>query len=120
VAERVDCVAGSFFDSLPEGCDGYLLKTVLHDWDDATCTKILSNVRRVIPADGRLLLAEFILERNVLDANAAPIDVHMLVACDQGRERSRAEFEALLAASGFRLDRVFHTPATALLEARPV
>ena len=120
VADRVECVAGSFFDGVPEGCDAYLLKTVLHDWDDATCTKILSNVRRVMPPDGRLLLAEFILERNVLDANAAPIDVHMLVACEQGRERSRGDFEALLAASGFRLDRVFHSPASALLEAHPV
>jgi hypothetical protein len=119
VADRVECVAGSFFDEVPSGCDTYLLKSVLHDWDDAHARRILSNVRRAIPAEGRLLLVEMILERNEQSQPAAGIDVHMMVVCQDGRERSQADFEALLAASGFRLARVFRGPTLAVLEALP-
>jgi len=119
VADRVECVAGSFFDEVPSGCDTYLLKSVLHDWDDAHARRILSNVRRAIPAEGRLLLVEMILERSEQSQPAAGIDVHMMVVCQDGRERSQADFEALLAASGFRLARVFRGPTLAVLEALP-
>ncbi|MEO8177202.1 MAG: methyltransferase [Deltaproteobacteria bacterium] len=120
VADRVECVAGSFFDEVPSGCDAYLLKSVLHDWDDAHVRRILANVRRAIPAGGRLLLVEMILERNERSQPAAGIDVHMMVVCQDGRERSQADFEALLTASGFRLARVFRGPMLAVLEALPV
>jgi hypothetical protein len=93
---------------------------VLHDWDDTRCQVILSNVRRAIPTHGRLLLVEFILERNDTSSTVTNIDTHMMVVCDEGRERSRAEFEALLGATGFRLSRVFVGPTIAVLEALPV
>jgi hypothetical protein len=120
VAERVECLAGSFFDEVPAGCDAYLLKSVLHDWDDAHVRKILGNVRRAMPADGRLILVEMMLERNEPSQPAAGVDVHMLVVCQDGRERSRSDFEALLSTCGFRLARVFTGPTLAVLEALPV
>jgi hypothetical protein len=119
VAERVECEAGSFLDGVPAGCDAYLLKSVLHDWDDPHAHRILANVRRAMPANGRLLLVEMILERNQKSLPAANIDLHMMVVCEDGRERSQAEFSALLAASGFRLARVFRGPTLAVIEALP-
>lgn len=120
VADRVECIAGSFFDAVPPGYDAYLLKHVLHDWDDSHCNRILVNVRRAIPPEGKLLLVEAIVERDDATHVFAGIDVHMMVACEDGRERSQHEFERLLAAAGFKLARVCKGPTLAVIEALPV
>ena len=106
VAARVTCRAGSFFDGVPEGCDVYLLKDVLHDWDDAACLRILGSCRRGARRGARLLVAEVLLERNAPASPAALADVQMMVVCEQGRQRSAAELQALLGRAGFRPARV--------------
>jgi hypothetical protein len=120
VADRVELVPTDFFASVPTGADTYLLKNILHDWDDAACGTILGHVRRAISPAGRLLLVEAVCERNDTESFAPIVDVQMMVACDGGRERSRAEFERLLSANGFELRRVFPYPTTSILEARPI
>ncbi len=116
VAHRVRLVPGSFFDSVPVGCDAYLLKNVLHDWDDARCAKILSNVRSAVSPGGRLLLVESLLERNEWNNVAAVGDLQMMVVCDEGRERGREEFSRLMTATGFCPARVFTTPSVSIIE----
>jgi hypothetical protein len=106
VAERVECVAGSFFEEVPEGCDAYLLKDVLHDWDDATCLAILRTCRRAARPGARVVVAELLLERFDASSPGALADVHMMVVCQQGRQRSASEHQALLARAGFRAGRV--------------
>jgi hypothetical protein len=101
VAGRVEAVGGSFFDAVPAGCDGYLLKDVLHDWDDAACLRILASCRRAMERGARLLLAELVVEANAPERPGALVDVQMLTVCPGGRQRSRAELEALLTAAGF-------------------
>jgi ubiquinone/menaquinone biosynthesis C-methylase UbiE len=112
VASRCEFVVGNFFESVPAGADAYLLKAVLHDWDDEKSGIILRNCCRVMPSGGKLLVVERILPTR-LEASSqhhaiARADLTMLVALG-GRERSEAEFRALLGSSGFHLARVIAT-----------
>ena len=107
VAERCRLESGDFFESVPAGADAYLLKQVLHDWDDERARAILCAVRRAMTRDSRLLLAERMLPVEI-DAAAVPtllVDVLMMVVTG-GRERTEAEFAALLADAGFEPTRI--------------
>lgn len=120
VSDRVELSPGSFFESVPAGADAYLLKNVLHDWDDARCKIILSTVRRAMKPGQRLLLVEILTPRHEHDNVSAFVDVHMMMVCSNGRERSRAELEALLRATGFEAARFFGYPTTNVIEALAV
>jgi hypothetical protein len=115
---------GDFFAEAPAGADLYLIKSVLHDWDDDRCVTILRNCREVIPAHGRLLIVEPVLPDTV-DGSMAPVvylsDLNMLTILG-GRERTRAEFEELCLRAGFTLTDVIQLPppvAFSVLEATP-
>jgi hypothetical protein len=107
VTRRCDVIAGDFFESVPEGADAYLLKQVLHDWDDEEAIAILRNVRRAIPAGGRVLIAERVLPElaGAEHARSLIVDVLMMVVTG-GRERTESEFRELLDAAGFELSRL--------------
>lgn len=116
VAARAAFVAGDFFESVPSGLDVYVLKHVIHDWDDERATKILSNVRRAMGPSAKVLLFEGVYPARVDAAarGAAANDCNMLVATG-GRQRSEQEFRALYAASGLRLTRILPTAAPSLV-----
>jgi predicted O-methyltransferase YrrM len=117
VADRVELVPGSFFDVVPKGADAYLMKNILHDWDDERSTRILKNVRAATERGQKVLVCEAIVEPDSEDFGALS-DIQMMVVCGEGRERSRADFERLFAASGFRLERIIPTPTlTQIVEA---
>jgi hypothetical protein len=102
-------IGGDFFQAVPTGADAYLMRAIIHDWDEPRALAILRNIHRAMPAEGRLLLVE-----NVLPEGNAPhfgklLDLEMLAALG-GRERTAAEYGELLAAAGFRLNRVVATP----------
>jgi hypothetical protein len=109
LAARAQVVTGSMFEAVPAGGDAYLLKWILHDWDDAASATILRNIRAAIRPGGRLLIVDRVLpERAVASAaarTAMMADLLMLVHLT-GRERTEREFRALLEASDFRLVRV--------------
>lgn len=98
---------GDFFDSVPGEVDAYLLKQVLHDWDDERAAAILRSVARVMSRDARLLIVERMLPERVgaADLPTLLLDILMLVVTG-GRERTEREFEALLAAAGLELTSV--------------
>ncbi len=114
MADRCEFVGGSFFDEVPAGADAYMLKHVIHDWDDERATEILKTCRNAMPAEGKLLIVEGVyperIDKSLESRGAAANDVNMLV-CTGGRQRSEAEFRQLFAASGFRLVRVVPTLA---------
>lgn len=120
VTQRVELSPGSFFESVPSGCDAYLMKNVLHDWDDATCTRLLQNVRRAAAAGARVILCEALAERCSRDVLATRADLHMAVVCDGGRERSLSELQTLLGGAGFRYRRAFHFPTIHVIEGEAV
>jgi SAM-dependent methyltransferase len=120
VGDRCHIVGGSFFDSVPEAGDAYLMKTILHDWNDDDALKILANIRNAIAPDGKLLLLESVLPQRSSTDLGLLIDLEMLVAVG-GRERTRAQWADLLGRAGFRLNRVVATVTPlSIVEAVPV
>ena len=123
LADRCEVVAGSFFEAVPRGADAYMLKHVIHDWNDERATAILANCRKAMAPNGKLLIVEGVypatIDRSLASRGAAANDVNMLV-CTGGRQRSEAEFRELYAASGFRLTRIVPTMApVCVIEGEP-
>jgi hypothetical protein len=120
VADRCAIVGGSFFDGIPGGADLYVLRSVVHDWEDEDAVRILGSVRRAVPDHGTVAL----VERIVVGPNEGPAakwsDLNMLVA-PGGRERTQAEFDDLFRRAGFRSTRtVAAGPTHSFVEATPV
>jgi hypothetical protein len=119
VSQRCRVVGGSFFDSVPEGGDAYLLKSVIHDWPDAESVEILRTCRRSMPTHGRLLLLEQLLDESPDPVRTAFSDLTMLVMA-AGQERTTDEYRSLLAAAGFDLTRTVSTGTDVfIIEAAP-
>ena len=116
VGERCKAVGGDFFLEVPSGGDAYILKHVIHDWDDARAVTILRNCHRAMDPQGKLLIVEGIypsrIDQSDASRGAASNDVNMLV-CTGGRQRSEAEFRSLYDAAGFKLTRIIPTQASA-------
>jgi hypothetical protein len=113
---RMQLMPGSFFAEVPIGADAYVLKNVMHDWDDARCLHILGVMRKAMKPGARIILCESLVEKNDAESLAAIADVQMLMASDDGRERGRAELERLLTSAGFRLGRVLPSPTVSVIE----
>lgn len=119
LATRASYEECNFFESIPSGCRAYLIKSVIHDWDDEQARAILKNCRKAVPSDGVLLLVEYCLGDEGKPSFADSVDVVMLVLTG-GKERTEEEFRELLTSSGFRLNRVLPTPAgISIIEAMP-
>jgi hypothetical protein len=117
VADRCTIVGGDFFQTVPAGGDLYLLKWIIHDWEDDDAVKILSNCARAMVPAGRVVLAEVVIGAANSGDDGPLLDVHMMVL-PGGRERTEAEFAQLFAAAGLRLTRVIVTSGImCLLEA---
>jgi SAM-dependent methyltransferase len=116
VADRCRTVGGSFFESVPEGADAYMLRAVIHDWDDDASIRILTVVRRALAEDGRVLIVERVIAPANEGRDAKFSDLNMLVG-PGGRERTREEFAALLESSGWRLARVVEAGSFCVIEA---
>ncbi len=98
---RVRLEPADVFARVPEGLPAYVLKDVLHDWDDARALALLAVVRRAMPAGARLLLVELLLEGGPVEALASLVDLQMLAVTDGGRQRSVDELAGLLGRAGF-------------------
>ena len=117
---HTEFAAGSFFDSVPLGADAYILKKVIHDWNDDRSVRILRNCRDAMKPHGRVLVAETIIPPGNESNTIKLIDAAMLVVTG-GVERTEAQYAALFAASGLRLERVISTgQAISVLEASQV
>jgi hypothetical protein len=108
VAQRVRIVEGSFFESVPDGGDAYLMKSVIHDWADDEAVQILRNVRAAADPGARLLLVETVIPGHSRDFAGNWLDLEMLVAVG-ARERTAEEYRRLYDKAGFRLDRIVPT-----------
>jgi len=119
-SERLSLQAGDFFrDALP-ACDAYLLMEIIHDWGDEESVAILKAVRRAAPPDAKLLVIETIVPDDLGPDWSKMLDIHMLTLLG-GRQRTRQEYEVLLARSGFLLQREIDTRAgISILEAEAV
>jgi len=122
LADRLEFVGGDFFESVPSGADAYLLKHVIHDWDDEKAARILRTCRGAMGPEARLLIVEGVypprIDGSPESEGAARNDVNMMV-CTGGRQRSEAEFRELYAAAGLRLNRIVQTGFAAVIEGLP-
>ena len=109
IADRCQVVAGNFFESVPGGGDAYLLKHILHDWDDGSCLKILQHCRAQLTSGGKLLVCEAVVPPGDQPSSAKFLDINMLVMCHGGKERTQEEFATLLDKAGFTLSRIVPT-----------
>jgi O-methyltransferase domain len=120
LSDRCSVLEGSFFDSIPEGADTYLMRHIIHDWTDEQSVQILSNCRKVIPKDGRVLLVEFEVSGPNQPCLGKDADMIML-AFPSGMERTKEEYAALFTRSGFQLTKVTPTKSSvSIFEGSPV
>jgi len=118
VADRIERAAGSFFDSVPAGGDLYLLKHILHDWNDEECVRILTRVREAMPANARVAVAEMPILEHGGAPFAALLDINMLV-CLTGKERTPEEYGELFRRAGLKMTGIVPTASPiAVIEAR--
>ena len=120
VAERCEIIGGDFFESVPAGGDAYILKQIIHDWNDDLSIKILQNCHKAMAGNGRVLVIDAVIQPgNVPDLNKL-IDLQMLILTHGGRERTEFEFRSLFEAAGFELMNIFSTPSMFnIIEGRP-
>jgi O-methyltransferase domain len=116
LAGRCKLVAADLLEAVPPGADVYALKHVLHGYNDDVAVKLLKNCRAVIPADGALLVLEFVLP-DVISQPDPKLETLLLsdinmMAVTGGKERSAAEWKSLLAAGGFEMRRIIPVTAT--------
>jgi hypothetical protein len=120
VADRCTVVEVDFFDSVPSSADAYIMKFIIHDWDDARALTILKNCRAAMGPNGTLLLAEFVIPLGDTPSPGKFMDVNMMVGTG-GEERTEAEFHALFEAAGFRLTRIVPTRSPlSVIEGKPI
>lgn len=120
LGDRLRVIAGSFFDAVPPRADAYLMRHIIHDWDDQRSRQILANCRRAMRPDSRLLLVEMIIPPGNSPFLGKLLDLNMLVV-PGGLERTEQEYRELLASAGLRLVRVVPTESeVSVIECLPV
>ena len=120
LGERCETIAGDFFESVPAGGDAYVMKWILHDWEDARAIRILKNCRAQMEPDARLIVVDCVVPETSEPHFSKFIDLNMLVMTG-GKERTQKEFAGLLEAAKFKLLRVIPTDQpTSLIEAQPI
>jgi len=120
LADRCQAIGGDFFQSVPAGGDAYLMKHIIHDWPDDAATKILANCRKAVNPGGKLLLVELVIRPGNEPDFGKLMDLEMLVIAS-GKERTEAEYRALLAAAGWKLTRIIPTKSPAqVIEGQPI
>jgi hypothetical protein len=101
VGGRAEVVDGDFFAAVPNGGDLYILKAIIHDWNDTEAMRILANCRTAMATGARLLLIERLMPARVAAGDQTVMSDVLMMALEHGRERTEAEFLALLSAAGF-------------------
>jgi len=121
LTSRCEIIAGDFFSNVPSGADTFLLRRIIHDWDDEKSIKILKNCRQAMNDNkGKLLLAETIIEHGNAPSPGKFYDLDMMVMAG-GLERTLNEYSALFEAAGFTLTNVVSTKSNmSVLEGRPI
>ena len=119
LADRCETVAGDFFQSVPAGGDAYIMKWIIHDWDDERAIRILKNIRSHVPQNGRVIVVDAVVPEDDQPDFSKFFDLNMLVMTG-GKERTQREFAELFAAAGLKLVRVIPTDLpTSIVEAEP-
>jgi hypothetical protein len=107
IAERCRLESGNFFESVPQGGDAYIMKYILHDWNDEDCVKILTNCRAAMNEKGKILVVDNVIAPGNDPSWGKLLDIQMLII--GGRERTKKEFAAMFTEAGLKLTRIVPT-----------
>jgi SAM-dependent methyltransferase len=119
LGDRIERFGADFFERVPEGGDCYVLKHIIHDWDDAHCQRVLGNIARSMAPDGRVLIVDMVLPKGHVPHPSLFLDIVMIDQTVGGRERTEQEFDALLSSAGLSLVAIHPTPSpVSVVEAR--
>jgi hypothetical protein len=119
VAGRCTAIPGSFFESVPAGYDAYMMRHIIHDWDDEKSLTILRHCRKAIKPTGKLLLIEAVIPPGNDPSWSKFLDLNMLLI-PGGQERTESEYRQLLASAGFQLTRIVPTSTEiSVVESKP-
>ena len=110
ISERCEAVGGDFFQSVPAGGDAYIMKHIIHDWDDEHSLKILRNCREAMTENGKVLVVEMIIPPGDAPSPGKFLDLEMLLFL-RSFERTEAEYRALFDRAGLELTRIVPTPS---------
>ena len=117
--DRCELIEGDFFKAIPSGADAYVLKDIIHDWDDESALTILKNCRKALTSNGRLLVVDRVIVPGNTPAFGKIVDI-MMLALTGGRERTEEEFVKLLNEADFKITQVISTQSdTSVIEAIP-
>lgn len=120
LSERCEVVEGSFFESVPSGGDAYMMSHVIHDWDEASCVRVLERCRSAMQGRGRLLLVEMVIPPGSGFHPSKVLDLVMLTFTPGGQERTEGDYAALFGKAGLKLTRVVPTASpVSVIEAEP-
>jgi O-methyltransferase len=120
VSGRCSVIGGDMFTTVPPGGDLYVLANVIHDWGDEESVQILTNCHQAMGGRGRLVLVEQVTVPGAIRRSIASADLRMLATFGDARQRTEAEFRALLDQSSFRLTRIVETRTDfSVIEASP-
>lgn len=108
VANRIELARGNFFESVTAGADAYMMKHIIHDWDDERCVQILRNIHKAMNDRGKLLIIEMVVPAGNEPHFGKIQDMEMLVS-PGGIERTEEEYRGLLSQAGFKLTRIVPT-----------
>jgi hypothetical protein len=111
VAGRCESVGGDFFESIPAGADAYVMKYIIHDWDDEKGVRILQNCRKAMGENGRVLVVDHVVAAGNRFDWGKLMDINMMVMMGS-KERTKDEFRQLFARAGLRLKRVIRTASS--------
>ncbi len=110
LGSRCELKSGNLFESIPQHCDIYLMKNILHDWDDAQCKKALFGIRSALGKKGVLLVIDIILPEVTVQHEGLLMDLEMMVMTAGGKERTEKEFRQLFQAADLQLKKIYNTP----------
>ncbi len=108
VANRVDKTSGDFYENVPAGADAYIMKHIIHDWDDKESIKILKNIHSAMKPDGKVLIIEMVVPEGNEPSPSKTLDIQMLMFTG-GKERTAKQYGELLDKAGFRMTQVVPT-----------
>ncbi len=111
VEDRLETIAGNFFETIPEGGDMYFLKSIIHNLSDEQCIDLLKRIGQVLPSNGKILVFEPIIKNNNRYSFAKLYDIQMLVGRSGGKERTKEEFIDIVKKADLKLHKIIETAA---------
>ncbi len=109
VEDRAEIITGNFFESVPSSGDLYILKNILHNWNDDQAADLLKKIHGAMQPDGHLLIIEMVIPAGNKSSFAKLLDIQMMATMPGGKERTGHEYRDLLAKSGFAVRRTVPT-----------